>query len=236
MSRPSGTWITGEYNGSPLTLMLTYALHHGCPEMIDEKMITVLIKGIPKDKLWKETDGTKVSNFDDNIVYHIPDKSNETGEACSPVELAIQLQRMDIAKQFVQAGANPICAIDTVEQILPLLLEFFEFGTNHYISWLLHEHLHPYEISGFIEKVLEKEPMIFSKYAEGEFKDGAGRHHVHGLLTCGHKEMIKRFITRFPKRGDIKDMLRVQDCADRTALQIAASNGDLESVDTLLSM
>ena len=235
MSRPSGTWITGKYSGSPLTLMMTYALHHGCPEMIDEKMITVLIKSIPEDKLWKETEGsTKVSNFDDNIVYHIPDKSNEPGEACSPVELAIQLQRMDIAKQFVQAGANPICAIDTVvEQILPLLLEFFEFGTNHYISWLLHEHLPPHEISGFIEKVLEKEPMIFSDYARDEFKDGAGRHHVHALMTCGHKEMIKRFITRFKEKDD---MLRVKDCADRTALQIAATNGDLESVDTLLSM
>lgn len=214
--------------------MLTYALHHGCPEMIDYKMIKFLIKSIPEDKLSKETE--KMSNFDNNTAYHIivGKKANERNELCSPVELAIQLQRTDIAKQFVQAGANPICVSDATEQILPLLLEFFEFGTNHYMSWLLHEHLHPHEISGFIEQVLEKGPMIFSNYAKKEFKEEAGRHHVHGLLTCGHKQMIKEFIERYPE-SDGEDMLRVKDSADRTALQVAAANGDLESVHTLLS-
>ena len=205
--------------------------------MINEKMIAFLIKSIPEDKLWREDGDIKVSDFDKNIVYHIiSDKLDENDDACSPVELAIQLQRTDVAKQFVRAGANPICANkEIIDQILPLLLEFFEFGTNHYMSWLLHEHLHPQEISEFIKRVLEKEPMIFSDYAKKEFRKEAGRHHVHALLTCGHKEMIKKFIECIPK-SDGEDMLRVKDSAGRTALQIAAANGDLESTDTLLRM
>ena len=202
--------------------------------MMDEKMILHLIRNIPEERLWGEKGGTKTSNFDYNVVYYIPDKSDENGDACSPVELAIQLQQTDIAKLLVQAGANPICAnSDTIEQILPLILEFFEFGTNHYISWLLHEHLQPHEISGFIETVLKKEPMIFSQYAKDEFRSGAGRHHVHAFLTCGHKEMINKFIQRFPVT-DGEDTLRVKDPAGRTALQISAANNDLESVDTLV--
>ena len=216
--------------------MMIYCLHHGCPEMIDEKMVKHLINRIPNNKLQEQNGDVWRSNLDRNVAYHIPDKS-KTRELCSPVELAIQIQRIDIAKQLVQAGADPICSVhDVVEQIIPLFIEFFEFGTNHYMSWLLHEHLPQGEVPGFIEKVLEKKAMIFSNYAKGEFKDEAGRHHVHAALTCGHEVMIRKFIERFPTTDDGQPMLKVKDSSDRTALQVAAANGDLESVNTLLKM
>ena len=204
--------------------------------MIDEKIIKCLIDNIPEDKLTEETDGIKCSNFDQNVVFHIPDKSLDS-EICSPVELAIQIQRIDIAKLLVQAGANPVCADDSiVEQILPLFIEFFEFGTNRYISWLLHEHLSQDQVAGFIESVLEKKDIIFSSYAKQAFKDQAGRHHVHAVLTCGHEGMIKKFISRFPADDDGQKTLKAKDSAERTALQVAAGNGDLESVTTLINM
>ena len=216
--------------------MMIYCLHHGCPEMIDEKMVKHLINCIPNDKLQEQNGDVWQSNLDRNVAYHIPDKS-KTRELCCPVELAIQIQRIDIAKQLVQAGADPICSVhDVVEQIIPLFIEFFEFGTNHYMSWLLHEHLSQDQVSGFIEKVLEKKAMIFSDYAKEEFKNGAGRHHVHAALTCGHEEMIKKFVKQFPTTDNGQNMLKVKDLAERTALQIAAANGDSESVIALLKM
>ena len=218
-----------------MTQMMIYCLHHGCPERIDGKMIEYLINQIPENRLWEETDGVRQSNFDNNVVFHIPDRSTDW-EICCPLELAIQMQRIDLAKQMVQAGANPVCADEAlVEQILPLFIEFYEFGTNQYMSWLLHEHLAQDEIPNFIESVLEKKDMIFSEYAKESFKKEAGRHHVHAALTCGHEEMITKFIKRFPT-DDGKKILKVKDCVDRTALQIASANGDLESVTTLLNL
>ena len=198
-------------------------------------MVVFLINSIPRDKFWSEQEGIQRSNFDQNIICHYPAKS-EFIEWCSPIELAIQLQRIDIAKKIVQAGANPIYAKYIVQQTLPLFLEFFEFGTNHYMSWLLHQHLPQSDVSKFIEDVLNMKEVIFSDYAKASFKIGAGRHHLHAPLTCGHKEMILKFLERFPTTDENEDTLRVKDSADRTALQIAAANGDDTSVHTLLKM
>ena len=236
-SQLTGTWIINNITGSPLTQVLIHCLHHGCPEKISTKMVLHLINSIPQDKLWDEKEeGIRRSNFDQNIIYHIPAKSM-LRELCSPIELAIQLQRIDIAKKIVQAGANPICADpNIVQQTLPLFLEFFEFGTNQYMSWLLHEHLSQSEISKFIEDVLKMKEVIFCDYAKESFKTGAGRHHLHAPLTCGHEEMIWKFLERFPTTDENEDTLRVKDSANRTALQIAAANGDDKSVHTLLRM
>ena len=215
--------------------MMIYCLHNGNPEAIDEKMIKHLIDSIPRGKLLNQDMAIQHCTLDTKVVYHVHEKS-EVWELCSPIELAIQIQRIDIAKQLVQAGANPICATDDPEQIIPLFLEFYEFGTNHYMSWLLHEHFPQDQIPGFIEDVLQKEIMIFSDYAKEEFKNGAGRHHVHAALTCGHEGMIRKFIERFLTTDDGQPMLKVKDSTERTALQIAAANGDLESVNALLNM
>ena len=219
-----------------MTQMMIYCLHNGCPEKISGKIIEYLINQIPEIRLWMETDGVRRSTFDNDVAYHIPDNS-EILNLCCPLELAIKMQRIDLAKQIVHAGANPVCADESiVEQILPLFNEFYEFGTNHYMSWLLHEHLPQSEISGFIDSVLEREDIIFSEYSKKSFRETAGRHHVHAALTCGHEEMITKFIEHFPTDDDGQNMLKVKDCADRTALEIAATNGDLESVTALLRL
>ena len=233
-----GLWFISDLTGSPLTQMMNYCLHHGCPEKINGKMIEFLISQIPENKLWKETKEARHSAFDNNVVFDIPDiMKPDEWELCCPLELAIQIQRIDLAKQIVHAGANPVCADESiVEQILPLFIEFYEFGTNHYMSWLLHEHLPQDEISSIIDSVLKRKDMIFSEYSKKSFRETAGRHHVHAALTCGHEEMITKFIKRFPTDDAGQNMLKVKDCADRTALQIAATNGDLESVTALLRL
>ena len=199
--------------------------------MIDEKMVAFLLDSIPREKRLQHNGS---SNFDKNVVNYVPEKNPNQATMCSPIEMAIQLQRIDIAKRFVKAGADPICAdVKLTEQVLPLFLEFYEFGTNHYFSWLLHEHIPHDGVSTFIDKVLERKGIIFHEYARENFEKESGRHHVHAPLTCGHANMIRRFLECFPKT-DGADTLRVKDSAGRTALQIAAANGDLESFTTLL--
>lgn len=218
--------------------MLVYSLHHGCQEKIDKKMVTLIVNSIPPQKMIVKG----YSNFDIEVVSFCPEKADPKGsdQLCTPLELAIQLQRIDIAKQLVIAGAHPICvAENNTEQVLPLFLEYYEFGTNHFYSWLLHEHVPHDKVSAFIDQVLKKGNIIFDEYAKETFEKESGRHHAHPPLTCGHAGMIKRFIECFSESKSEyfnEDPLRVKDSDGRTALQIAAANGDLESFTTLLGM
>ena len=49
---------------------------------------------------------------------------------CSPIELALEINRIDIAQQLVIAGANPIHPPleDKVKGIMQILSEYFFFG------------------------------------------------------------------------------------------------------------
>ena len=194
------------------------------------------MNSIPQEK---RQDPSGASNVDKNVASYVPEKTDlmimET--MCSPIELALQLRRIDIAKRLVRNGADPIlCANkESSKRIIPLFLEFYEFGTNHYYSWLLHEHIPHEETSAFIESVLERREAIFGDYARQTFEKGSGRHYLHAPLTCGHAGMIRAFLREFPTI-DGEDTLRVKDKAGRTALQIAAANGDIESFTTLLEM
>ena len=141
--------------------------------------------------------------------------------------------RLDVAKMIVRQGANPVAVSgpDGVSGVLPFMEEYYEFGTNNYIKWLFQEHLHPSKVESFIWVTLELD--IFNPTAIRMFKQ-AGRHHAHALLTCGHEGMAKGLI-KHPKHGGV-NLLNEVDAANKTALQIAADEGDLESVKVLMKL
>ena len=172
------------------------------------------------------------------------------------------IKRIDIVQQMVLAGANPIhpCAAES-SGVPQLLNEYYEFGTNEYISWLLHQHLLSDQLPQFIEDVVKLN--IFNKSSPGmKMFNGVGRHPAHALLTCGNEDLIRKFLDKVSKVcvwSEIQYMLNIQRCphmegrtqpqnpccgceriltvkdlSQRTALQIAAQNGDFESVSTLL--
>ena len=150
----------------------------------------------------------------------------------SPIQLAMNLKRMDIAQQLVKAGANPIHpSLDRVYDVPQLLTEFYEFGTNQYIAWLLHEHLPLNERPNFIKTVVE---LDICNEASMRLFNGVGRHPAHALLTSGSEEMIMQFLDKPGPSG--ANLLTVKDSTQRTALQIATKKGDLESVDILLKL
>ena len=143
------------------------------------------------------------------------------------MELAIKLKRIDIAEQLVTAGANPIHpSLEKTSGVLQLLDEYYEFGTNKYIFWVLHQHLLSHEVQPFIETVVKLD--IFNDSGMRMFNE-VGRHPAHALFTCGSEEMIRQLLEH---HKDLK--VNVKDGSGRTALQIATEEGNLESVVILL--
>ena len=140
--------------------------------------------------------------------------------------------RLDITQMMVIQGADPIVSqLHAVKGVIPLMMEYYEFGTNKYIKWLLHEHLHPNEVKAFMQQVLMLD--IFNQQAVNMFKD-IGRHHAHALLVCGHIQMAKALLEHRNHGGSM--LLIEKDAAGFTALQVAADQGDLESIKVLLKM
>ena len=212
------TWRGNGLVGVPLTQMLTYTLHHACSEEVDSEIVKRLV--------------TTKAQFDVNVIstlVFVNESTSDYCEWCSIIELCIDNRRMDIAKQLVIAGANAIHpCLDNVSGVVQLLEEYYEFGTNEYMHWLLHQHLLSHELPQFIKTVVGLD--IFNESGERMFSQ-VGRHPAHAVLTCGHEEMIRQFL-------DVKgwNLLYVKDVTERTALHISAQNGDLESVKTLLKL
>ena len=146
------------------------------------------------------------------------------------LELPIDLKRFDIARMLVKKGADPIDSQGVNGQgVVALMEEYYQFGTNHYLKWLLQEHIPLGKIPDFIERVMNAN--IFNEEAKGIFKR-ARRHHAHALLICGNEDMARALI-KHPNYGG-SELLVAKDDTGKTALQIAAELGDLESVQTLL--
>ena len=205
--------------GSPLTQVLVHSQHHDRPNNIQHSLFERLLHGVTCDDL------------NVNIFHSFAVGSGQMVCICSPVELAILIQRIDLVKLMVKAGANPILADSDpsgAAGVIHLLSEYYEFGTNSYISWLLQEHFLSHEIPSFIDKVFEVN--IFNEAAMEMFTE-VGRHPAHALLTCGHEDIMKRLIQL---RGE--SILRVADSNSKTALQIAGGQGDVESVRILLKL
>ena len=193
---------------------MTYTLHHACPEQIDCEIVKCLVN--------------RDMNLDVNVIYSLEYDLSRVSW-CSVVELGIMNKRMDVAKLLVISGANPIHpSLDNISGVVQLLEEYYEFGTNYYMRWLVHEHLLSHELHDFIKTVVDLD--IFNESGIRMFTE-VGRHPAHAVLTCGHEELARQFL----KRHD-PCLLYVKDATGRTALQISAQRGDLESVSTLLKL
>ncbi len=195
-------------SGSPLTQVLVYASLFNCPKIIDIEIVH-LLSDMP---------------FDVKIIYQ--------KDCRSLIELAIDLKRLDIAKILVQSGAHPIDpCIPTANEmvgVIQLLEEYYKFGTNYYITWLLHEYLLSDDLPEFMETVINLD--IFSDAAMEIFTE-VGRHPAHAILTCGHEEMIRQFIEHHGSH-----LLIIKDETGKSALQISAESGNMESVKILVNM
>ena len=193
---------------------MVYALNYQCPEQIDIKMMERL------------ADTALDVNF---YSFLSGKKKHEMRSYWSPIELAILLKRIDVAKLLVTKGANAIDPHDEINRVPQLFVEYFSFGTSSYMRWLFDEHLRLKEIPRFIQTVLNLN--IMNDLCLKIFEKIGGRHPAHAVLTCGCEEFIREFLKKYGKR-----YLTVEDSVGKTALQICAERGYLESVEILLKM
>lgn len=191
--------------------------HYHCPKLIELSNVDLILNH------------ATAADVDIEFLNYV---SSDTGvSCCSIIEIGIKLQRMDIVKSLVNKGANAICAGGDPSKypgLVQLFGEYYEFGTNRYITWLLHEYINEKDIPRFIDDVM-KVDICGDKSME--MFNRVGRHAAHAVLTSGHMRLCEKFVE---KHG--KAVLTVKDPNERTALLVAASHGDDESVKTILEL
>ena len=184
--------------------------------------------------------------IDSAIVKHFIDRGAQLDCVTSPskftiLTLAIAYQHFDIAKLviekqlFVGDGA-----------IFPIFLEYHLFKTHNILKWLLEEHLRG-DISRFIDRLLDEDVFFKQRLIDNN-------NPAHGFLLCGRKvdredevgvasEVAEKAICCLVEENKRQqhdphnkhDILKdVVNEYKKTALHIAAMEGDLSSVNILI--
>ena len=155
--------------------------------------------------------------------------------------LAIAYQCIDIAKLVIEKQLDTLFAEDG--EVFPIFVEYHLFKTHNLLKWLLEEHLRD-DIPSFIHCLLDKE--VFFKQQRIDSNNPA-----HGFLLCGRKVdreddvgvvfevaeeaiccVVKENIRRQHDQENHHCILKdVVDEYGKTALHIAAMEGDLSSVN-----
>ena len=142
------------------------------------------------------------------------------------LEMAISFQRFDIAQMLVEAGADPILGGDGT--VSPLFLEYAQFkGSNQFVKWLLKEHLQEEQIPAFVDRIVDT-GVVFRDDMQHMVTTSFGMNAAHALLLSGHEQAVQCLVDKCP------DILKEVDGGKRTALHLAAKNGDIVSVKILL--
>ena len=196
-------------SGSPLIQMMIYAYIKQTEEGLSSPQIDVSIIKFFTDH------GTVLSR-----VLMAPEYDKSTA-----LELAISFERLDIVQVLIEAGADPILCGDGV--VSPLLVEYTLSGTFNFIRWLLENHLGQSKIPGFIDRLLET-GVLFRDDMKRTVMEVYGRSPAHALLLCRHKQFVDYLVQRR------RELLGECDPFGRTALHLAAEEGDLDSVRILL--
>ena len=144
----------------------------------------------------------------------------------SALELAIVFERIDVAEIIIKEGnVDPLLCGDGI--VSPVLMEYANFGTNNFLIWVLNNYRNKTQLTG--HRVLDT-GILFGPKLERKFEKVFGKSPVHAFLLSAHQEIITELLGARP------DLLEVKDPFGRSALHLAAEEGDLESVKILLSL
>ena len=144
-------------------------------------------------------------------------------EHSTALEFAINLRRFDLAQKLVEAGVDPILGGDP--RMGPIFVEYVYFGSHNFIKWLLGEHLTQH-IPAFIDHLLKEK--VFSNREGSLYALRLGRNIAHAFLLSGHKDAVHCLLDKKP------DLMKECDLFKKSALHLAAENGDCNSVRILL--
>lgn len=213
----AGIDVDNVLTGTPLTQLFVYSMLHGCNNHISFEIVKSLISPATLNII---------------VYYDIPlHEFDFTGQTtpwvASPLSFAILLQRLDVAALLTETGADPL--LDLGGGTLTCMVEYLHFGTNKYFLWLFQDHLLTNEVTQFIKDFLPAKTDILSDECVKMFSDYY-KHPAHAILTCGNEEVVKSFVEHN------LTLLSIRDLNGKTALQIAAGQGDIASVKVLLNV
>ena len=117
--------------------------------------------------------------------------------------------------------------------VVPMFQEYHYHGTNEFIRWAFNEYIpqHP-EID--LKRIIQSIINMKEQDKEHHFWKPMQRSPAHAVLTSHHEGTIKRLVKCGKDNG--LDLLAERSCTGKTALHVAAENGDVESVHILLQM
>ena len=191
-------------SGTPLLQMMMYAIIQRKPKKIQPNVVTFLIEK-----------GAVLSRV----------LTNEVCTNTSVLEMAISLTRLDIAEDLVfKRHVDPIYG--GYPNMKPIFAEYGQFGTNRFIKIVLKKYEEMQRIQEFIECVFKKD--VFSEELRHTVTQVYGRNAVHPFLLSHHEKAINYLVAM--ENG----VLEEHDKFGRTALHLAAEQGDKESVEILL--
>ena len=204
--------------GAPLFQMMLHCHAQNHPLKLDVNMVRLFIeKGTPLN--WE-------------IENHFKDAVTNV-YSWSALDLPLTMNNIDLAKVLVEEGKiDPItggCPRGEEFNVIPMFQEYCFHGTNEFISWVCNDHLPQHKRNEFTDRVLSCiESMKSHKY----FKVWVfqRRTPAHAMLTCGHRETIELMVHKN------KALLVDKNSTGKTALHMAAEEGDVCSVEVLLDL
>ena len=153
------------------------------------------------------------------------------------LDLPLSMRKIDCAIVLVKAGVDLINGGSPEGKefdVVPMFQEYLDHGTNEFIRWAFNEYIpsHP-EID--LKRIIQSIINMKKKDEKSCFWKSVQRAPAHAILTSHNEETIKRLVECAKNDFDL-DLLAEQSCTKRTALHVAAENGDVESVHILLQL
>ena len=202
-------FIASDVTGTAIAQLLVYSLMTNTEEELNITMVDYLIQ--------------QKANLDVEIIYQ--------GESHNLLQLALRMNRIDIAKLLTGKGVDPLTKCKGADTIPPLFTEYFYYGSYAYIRWLFEEHLKEEELKEFAERILKE--INFDQVEGAQMKSrkwkSVDRNPVHALLMTDCETMTKLLVQRRP------NLLNFRDNNGETALHEAVYQRNLTAVNILLS-
>ena len=192
----------------------------------------------------EELNDTKLSYFTDNggnlngkmLVHHVG-LAKESAIKYGMLDLPLSVKKIECAQWLVEKGVDLISGgnIDCEEYaIVPMFQEYRDHGTNKFICWAFNKYI-PQHRGIDLKRIIKC--IIKMKEKDDDFKWWASvqRAPAHAILTSQHKETIEHLVEIANDEFGL-NLLEEKSCTDKTALHVAAENGDVKSVHILLQL
>ena len=159
------------------------------------------------------------------------------------LDLPLSIKRVDCAKVLVEAGVDLLnggCPSDAKVKgekfdVVPMFQEYRDHGTNKFIRWAFNEY-NPNLPEVDLRRIIQSLINMKKKDKKSCLWQSVRRTPAHAILICRHRRTVDRLVECGKEHFDGLDLLAEQSCTDKTALHVAAENGDVKSVHILLQL